>query len=313
MPKLKDAQLILASLGLPPAQQNEMSGLTLLALCRLQPHQTWAEARSESLTVSKGIMTFVREYYGREYAPNTRETFRRQVLHQFVQLGIANYNPDNPQLPTNSPNAHYAITPLALAAVQHYGTQDWEQITQSFRENRGITYSDRPANKNPEEIKITLPDGSIRELSPGEHNFLQVTFLEEFIPRFTQNALLLYIGDTADKSFYVARQKLTELGIIIDQHAKLPDIILYEPTRHWLYLVEAVTSHGPMTPKRIVELNQLLAHCDAGKIFVTAFLDFPTFRKYAREIAWETEVWVSEFPEHLIHFDGQRFLGPYKS
>ncbi|MBI1802540.1 MAG: restriction endonuclease, partial [Chloroflexi bacterium] len=118
MSKIEEAQTILRALGLPPAKQNEMSALILLALCGTRPGDSWYQARRQSLTVTKGIMAFVEKEYRRSYAPNTRETFRRQVLHQFVQARIADYNPDAPNLPTNSPRAHYAISPVALKAIK---------------------------------------------------------------------------------------------------------------------------------------------------------------------------------------------------
>ncbi len=101
------------------------------------------------------------------------------------------------------------------------------------------------------------------------------------------------------------------LGISVTEHDKLPDIILHDESRNWLFLIEVVTSHGPMTPKRVIELNEMLRNCSAGKVFVTAFPLFAEFRKYIKHIAWETEVWIAEAPEHLIHFNGDRFLGPH--
>ncbi len=161
-------------------------------------------------------------------------------------------------------------------------------------------------------IALTLADGSVLLLSPGEHNQLQSLVIEQFVPHFASGAVLLYLGDTADKDLFVATEQLASLGIVVTEHDKLPDIILYLPAQNWLYLIEVVTSHGPMTPKRMVELNEMLADSTAGKVFVTAFLSFADFRKHMRSIAWETEVWIAEAPEHLIHFNGDRFLGPRK-
>ena len=103
---------------------------------------------------------------------------------------------------------------------------------------------------------------------------------------------------------------LKNIGIPIDQHSKLPDVVIYDPKRNWLYLIEAVTSHGPVTPKRIVELEDLLKKCTAGKIYVSAFPDFAEFKRHTRNLAWETEVWIMEHPDHRIHFNGDKFIGP---
>jgi len=83
--KVRQAQEILSDLGMPKAQQNDISAFTLLALCNNRKNSKWKDASRQSMTVTKGIMNFIRDNYGKEYAPNTRETFRRQVLHQFVQ------------------------------------------------------------------------------------------------------------------------------------------------------------------------------------------------------------------------------------
>jgi hypothetical protein len=311
MPEIVEAQEILTALGMPPAQHNEMSALTLLALCGLKPEDRWSSAQRHSLTVTKGIMNFIRDAYGRAYAPNTRETFRRQVLHQFVQGRIADYNPDAPSLPTNSPRAHYAISEAALAAVRTYGSAEWDSAVERFKTTQGSLSTLYAASRQSVGVAVTLPDGSTLTLSPGEHNRLQAQVIQLFAPQFASGALLLYLGDTADKDLYIASQQLIELGILVTEHDKLPDIILYVPEKKWLYLIEVVTSHGPMTPKRIIELNEMLKGCSAGKIFVTAFPTFAEFRRHMRNIAWETEVWIAEVPEHLIHFNGDRFLGPH--
>jgi type II restriction enzyme len=310
MPEISDAQKILAALGMPFAQQNEMAALTLLALCNLRPNDSWQSAQRQSTTVSKGIMAFIRGEYGRAYAPNTRETFRRQVLHQFVQGAVADYNPDNPSLPTNSPKAHYAISKAALTVIHSYGTDEWNDAVENFKATVGnlmmLYQSSRQAGGN----ALTLPDGSTLTLSPGEHNRLQAQVIKAFAPQFASGSILLYLGDTADKDFYVATEELAKQGIPITEHDKLPDIILYSPSQNWLYLIEVVTSHGAMTSKRLIELNKMLRNCTAGKIFITAFPSFTEFRKHTPNIAWETEVWIAEAPEHLIHFNGDRFLVP---
>lgn len=127
MSKIKEAQAILKELGLPDAQQNEISGYTLLALCNVKEKDKWSSAYKKSLGISKGIMAYISEYYKKDYAPNTRETFRRQVLHQFVQAGIADYNPENSGLPVNSPRTHYALSVIALETIKTYKTKKWKQ------------------------------------------------------------------------------------------------------------------------------------------------------------------------------------------
>lgn len=270
MDKILEAQEILKAMGLPPAQYNEMAALTLLALCNITEKDNWTAATRESLGVTKGIMAFVNENYQKSYAPNTGETFRRQVLHQFVQARVADYNPDNPSLPVNSPPAHYALTPEALAVVKAYHTPQWEKTITQFIETVGELSKIYLKGRELIQIPVAVSDGLVLQLFAGKHNEVQAAIVEEFAPRFASSGKLLYLGDTAKKDLFVDTETLVALGIPIDQHSKLPDVVIYDERRNWLFLIEAVTSHGPVSPKRIVELEAFLADCNVGKVYVTA-------------------------------------------
>ncbi|TAL95249.1 MAG: restriction endonuclease [Paraburkholderia sp.] len=308
--RLSEARAMLAELGLPPQQQNKISGLTLLALCRVTLDSDWSQARRESLTIRKGIMDYVGEVLGNPYAENSREQFRRKVLHQFVQAGICLYNPDDATLATNSQKNHYAMSNEALVAIRRYGTKGWPAARDKFLAQAGSLAARYAAPREHEMVPVMLPDGRTLTLSPGKHNEVQAAIIEEFAPRFAPGSMVLYLGDTAHKALHIDSDAMVRLGIPLNQHDKMPDVMLYDPNRNWLFLVEAVTSHGPMSPKRLVELHKMLAACTAGPVFVSAFPDMSEFKKHAADIAWDTEVWLVEVPDHLMHFNGDRFLGP---
>lgn len=310
MSKIEEAQEILKALGLPPAQYNEMAALTFLAICNIKENDKWAEATRQSLGVTKGIMTFVNNNYGKSYAPNTRETFRRQVLHQFIQARIVDYNPDDPTLPVNSPKAHYTLTNEALEVVKTYKTRHWQQALNKFIDTVGKLSELYLKERELNQIPVVLPNGKTLKLSAGKHNEVQAAIVEQFAPRFANGGTLLYLGDTAKKGLFVDKKGLKKLGVPIDQHSKLPDVVIYDNKRKWLFLIEAVTSHGPVSPKRLLELEDFLKECKVGKIYVTAFPDMTEFKKHSNNIAWETEVWLMEVPDHMIHFNGDRFMGP---
>jgi type II restriction enzyme len=311
MLKIREAQQILKSLGLPKEQQNEMAALTLLALAGLKPRDSWPKTTNNSCTVTKDIMSFTSQYYKKEYAPNTRETFRRHVLHQFVQGHIINYNPDNPSLPTNSPKAHYALTEEALDVLKSWKTNTYKQKCKDFLTKYGALDEVYKKPRHYKQTPLHLSDGSVLQLSPGKHNQLQAAVLKEFGPRFAPGAVLVYFGDTAKKNLFYDSHLLSEMGIQIDDHSKLPDIILLDKKKKTLFLIEAVTSHGPMTPKRVVELESIFKKPSLGLIFISAFPDLHEYQKHVTKIAWETEVWIAEVPDHLIHYNGARFLGPH--
>lgn len=318
MSKLTEAQQILEALGLPKAQQNERSAYILLALCYLKETQPWVLAKKVNMAVVgnknnpkyEGIMRFIDEHYHKSYAENSRETFRRQTLHQFVQAGLVEHNPENPSLPTNSKDNHYRLTDAALRVIKAFKTKKWNSELKLFNKNIGPLKELYVKSRNMEMLPVVLAEGIELRFSPGKHNQVQIAIIKEFASRFAPGSKLLYVGDTANKDLYTDKVSLKALGISITEHSKLPDVILYDQQRQWLFLVEAVTSHGPVSPKRLIELENMLKECKAGKVYVSAFPDFKEFKKHSLDIAWDTEVWLMDFPEHMIHFNGDRFIGP---
>ncbi|MGB3135894.1 MAG: BsuBI/PstI family type II restriction endonuclease [Nodosilinea sp.] len=308
---LEAAKQIIVSLGLPRAQQNERSALCLLALLNLAPGKPWREAGAPLMGITP-IMDWAREHYGKDYAPNTRETIRRQTMHQFVDAGVALYNPDQLGRPVNSPKAIYQIEPAALALLRTFSTSAWHDALSNYLANRETLSARYAKEREQSRIPVQIASGKTVALSPGEHSELIKRVIEGFAPRFAPGSVLIYAGDTGKKWGYFDAVLLAELGVGVDAHGKMPDVVLYYPKRNWLLLVEAVTSHGPVDGKRHGELTRLFSSSEAGLVYVTAFPSRTAMTRYLATIAWETEVWVADAPSHLIHFDGERFLGPHQ-
>ncbi len=308
--RLDESLLILSQFGLPRAQQNERSALCLLALCGIDEGKPWSEATNPLLGI-RAMLDFARNVYERQYAENTRETFRRQTMHQLVSAQIALYNPDDPGRPVNSPKAVYQIAPAALELIKHFGEAAWPQLLAEFSSTYGSLETRYGRAREMVMIPIELEDGKRVLLSPGAHSELIKAIVDDFAPRFVPGSRLIYAGDTGEKWGYFDEAALAQLGIPMGSHGKMPDVMLHDVKRNWLILVESVTSHGPVDGKRYEELKHLFSSSKAGLVFVTAFPDKATMKRYLGEIAWETEVWVAEAPTHMIHFNGERFLGPY--
>lgn len=307
---IEAAHQIIISLGLPRAQQNERSALCLLALLNLTPDKAWAKAENPLMGITP-IMDWAREHYGKGYAPNTRETVRRQTMHQFVDAGLALYNPDKPDRPVNSPKAVYRIEPAALALLRTFSTPAWHDKLAAYLAERETLVARYAMEREQNRIPVEIAPGHQITLSPGEHSELIRAIIEDFAPRFAPGSVLVYTGDTGGKWGYFDAALLAGLGVKVGSHGKMPDVVLYYTAKNWLLLVESVTSHGPVDGKRHTELARLFAGSTAGLVYVTAFPNRAIMGRYLGDIAWETEVWVADAPSHLVHFNGERFLGPY--
>ncbi|MEI6278131.1 MAG: BsuBI/PstI family type II restriction endonuclease [Verrucomicrobiae bacterium] len=300
----------LTALQFGPKQRNETAAYTLLALLDLQPDVSWAESQAPLCGITP-IIDFIAAAYGVRYAPNTRETIRDDAVKFFVEEGLLLRNPDEPNRPTNSGKTVYQIEPTALALLRKVGTTAWTPALGHYLASRESLKHELARKRNLARVPVTLPDGSQVALSPGGQNPLIKAIIELFCPAFAPGGVVIYIGDTENKFVHLETAGLAALGVTLDSAAKIPDVIVHHTAKNWLLLIEAVTSAGPVDGKRRKELKDLFAGCNAGLVFVTAFENRRTMLSFGNHIAWESEVWIAEDPDHMIHFNGERFLGPY--
>lgn len=308
MGKLEEAKGILSAIGMPKQQTNDRSAYVLLALANLKEVDSWATSQKLEMRIVD-MMNIMSEEYGRTYKPNTRETIRKETIHQFVDGAVAEINTDSANRPTNSPNYCYCLTNEMLGLIKTYGTSNWQNALQRFISDKGTLIEKYSQQRNIARIPIVV-NGQTFNFSPGEHNALQKAIIEEFASRFARGAEVLYVGDSENKDLIKNREAFKSVGVNITDHDKLPDVVLYAPSKNWLYFIEAVTSVGPISIKRMQEIESMAAECTAGKIYITAFPDRKIYKKFIDQLAWETEIWIADNPDHLIHLNGDKFIGP---
>lgn len=309
MDKLEKVKELLNQIGMPQKQQGILCCLTLLAMGRIRKDSLWSDATNEWIRIHD-IMAFIAENYGVIYAENTRETFRKQALHPFRTAALIE---DNGKA-TNSPNYRYRLTKEFLEVVREVSDRD-DCVSESgialqiFLDRHESLSQIYASKKYMQKMPVRINHQEFT-FSPGKHNQLQKAIIEEFAPRFAPNSECLYVGDTIQKDLVKNVKKLSELGFEITLHDKMPDVVLYREDKNWIYFIESITSVGPMDPKRIVEIESMTKNVSSGKIYISAFLDFSTFKKFSDQLAWETEVWIADMPDHMIHLNGDKFLGP---
>lgn len=304
MDKLETIKKLLADVGMPERQQSDLCVLTMLGLANLKEKDAFSSATNEWIRIHD-IIQFINENYNVSYAENSRETFRKQAMHHFRNAALIE---DNGKA-TNSPNYRYRITDEFLQVIRSIGSVWAESRLQDFL-SRHERLIDLYASKKSMPMMPVRINNADFVFSPGSHNKLQKAILEGFAPRFAPNSECLYVGDTTNKDLVKNVDKLSQLGFEITLHDKMPDVVLYRADKDWLYFIEAVDSVGPMSPERIIDINRMTSKVKSGKIFVTAFLDFKKYKRFSEQLAWETEVWIAEMPDHMIHLNGDKFIGP---
>lgn len=301
---LEQASALLEAMKVHERQRNQMCCMVLLSLADLTVHSKWKNAQNNWKRIHE-LIAFIDENYNVKYAENSRETIRKQALHHFRNAAFIEDN----GMATNSPNYRYRLTDEMLDLIRSYGTRRWAANKTAFFElHQGLIDlydKKRKFSKTPVVI-----NGASYSFSPGKHNELQKAIIEEFAPRFAPGSECLYVGDTTEKDLIFDENRLSKLGVDMTIHDKLPDVVLYSSQKRWLYFVEAVASVGPISPARVRQLQNMTDGCKVGRIYVTAFLDLRTYKKFADKLAWDTEVWIADMPDHMIHLNGDRFLGP---
>lgn len=309
--KVEEAIDILKKFGMPKAQQNERTAYCLLALLNITPEKDWANAETPLVGITP-MMTFAESYYSKHYAPNSREAFRRLSIHQLFQAAMILYNPDEPDRAINSQNTVYQISPEALKVIKAYKTKEFDVLLEDFIKKQSTLLVQYSHEREMKMVSVKIADAHSVQISPGKHSELIKEIIEQMAPRFLPNSTLVYIGDTGKKWGYYDQDLAGNLLFNVKQHGKMPDVVLYVKDKKWLVLIESVTSHGPVDSKRFIELNSLFSNVNLDKVYISAFPDKKTFAKYVKDIAWETEAWIADNPTHMIHFNGDKFLGPYK-
>lgn len=306
MSKIEEARALLKELNVLSKQQADLCCYVLLAMADIKEDDSWSKATNEWIRIHD-VLTFTKDNYNVAYAENSRETFRKQAMHHFRNAAFIE---DNGKA-TNSPNYCYRLTEEMLDLIKSYGTDTWADKKEKFLTSHESLISMYESKRSMLKMSVNI-NGNSFTFSLGKHNELQKAIIEEFAPRFAPNSECLYVGDTIEKDLVKIVDKLRELGFEIALHDKMPDVVLYRADKNWIYFVESVTSVGPMDPKRIKEIEEMTANVTAGKIYVTAFLDFKTLKHFSESLAWETEVWIADMPDHMIHLNGDKFLGPRK-
>ena len=310
--KISEALTALRLLGMPKHQLNHRTAITLLALLDLTPEIDWSEAKNPMLTI-RGILDFSREHYETNYAENTRESVRKYSVKQLVSSGILLHNPDDPTRAVNSSKNCYMVESKALELFKTFGSKHWDKQLKSYLAIQGSLVKKYAMERKINKVPLQIKEGNIISLSAGAHSNLIKEIIEVFAQYFVPGGELIYVGDTGSKWGFYNEELLKSLHVNVDEHGKMPDVIIYHREKNWLILAEAVTSSGPIDNIRYIELIELFLDSTADLVFVTAFPDRgELFRKFLDVVSWETEVWCASDPTHLIHFNGIKFLGPYK-
>jgi len=258
---------------------------------------------------SRDILMYSNKHFGENISRDSYDDIRRKDLQDLILGEVVLRTNEN--LARNDSTRVYAINPAITASLRSVGEAGWQDRVQEAASRITTAIEKLDTTRQIQQIPVTLPGGFELNLSPGEHNELQKAIIEELLPRYGYGAEVLYVGDTADKFLVLDRAKLNALNFFELCHGELPDIVAYSKSKNWLYLIEAVHSSGPISENRLLELKRLTKDCTADIVYITAFLDRAKFRSWAKDIAWETEVWIAETPDHLVHFNGEKFLGPH--
>lgn len=303
---------ILKSVGISmdyTTRRLERMAMACLAVGQVKTN--FAEVKSavdNCFSTTREIISFENKYYGENISSGSYDDIRRKDLILLVEANIIINSSAFERQATNNPTRGYALDPSFANLIKHYGSQHWNDMLNTYKTNIKLLNEHFKRERDLKKIPVTLPSGLNLLLSTGEHNILQKNIIENFLSRFGMGAEVLYVGDTSDKYLYMNTELLTQIKFFPISHDELPDIVAYAKDKNLLFLIEAVYSSGPMSEIRVSRLKKQLQNCVATSIFVTAFLDKKTFRRWASDIAWETEVWIADTPEHMIHFNGHKFL-----
>ncbi|MEI8340548.1 MAG: BsuBI/PstI family type II restriction endonuclease [Verrucomicrobiota bacterium] len=315
-----EALFILSKLGIPldavSRRGLEKMAMAFLAVCDVKRSADWSKARireGKNAIKSREIITYINSHFEEKISSGSYDDIRRKDLKLPVVAGIIVASANKLDAARNDPQRGYSLSQEFVEIIRSFTRDAWTEEIEEFMAEKPTLSERLKAVRQIEHVPIKLPSGQTLQFSPGEHNQLQKALIEEFLPRYGSGAEVLYVGDSTNKYLVRDVARLKALKFFALEHGELPDIVAYSKKKNWLFLIEAVHTSGPISPVRLLELKRLTSECNADIVYITAFLNRETFRKYAPDIAWETEVWIADSPDHMVHFNGDKFLGPYKN
>jgi DNA (cytosine-5)-methyltransferase 1 len=298
---------------LPNPRSAERVALALMSLCGIEPKGKWRDVPDVSSwsRSTRGMIEWQNETYGEDRSPGSYDDVRRKDLLWMSLAGIA---VNTGQGSKNVPTRKFGLSPEAAQVIRTFGTKTWSSTVKAYREAQTplVELLENPRRMAALEVTFGAEGESVSlNFGPGEHNHLIKECIEEFLPRWGYGAEVLYVGDADDRHLFKNEERLLELGVFDLATDELPDIVAYSHEKDWIYIVEAVHSSGPVSREKHLRYKRLFEQCPSGVVYVTAFASRDKFRRFAADIAWETEVWIAAEPTHLIHYNGDRFLGPH--
>lgn len=308
MGKLLDACQILMDVDFAKSvSEKSMAARFILAAARVTEGMSWSQATNRGIQIHEGLV-FLNDHYHTNLKENTRESLRKNGPKKLATVGLARDNvPDG--IATNSKHYRWFLSDDFFELICHFDDETYTERLSQFTATHLSRMSLQADKRNKAMIPVKYFNFEF-ELTPGKHNQLHKEIIEQFAPRFAGGSRLLYVGDTAEKDLKFEELALKNLGFSMTMHDVIPDIVLFDEKRNWLFLIEAVSSVGPMSVDRVSRIKSEYTGT-AGLVFVTAFQEWSVYKKFIGNIAWETEIWIADFPDHMIHMNGDRFMGPH--
>lgn len=285
-----------------------------LAVGKIKKDFSEACSFEDGFTRTRDIIAFENEYLGEDISSGSYDDIRRQDLKLLVEAGIIVNSSSTEEQATNNPSCGYGLSTSFANLLHSFGSSRWEILLNEFRKETKSLKEELERRRDLQKVPVTLPNGKTIVLSYGEHNNLQKAIIEVFLPLFGFGAEVLYVGDTKDKFLHLEKAELEKIKFFTLEHEELPDVVAYSREKNLLYLIEAYHSTGEWDEIRVRKVKRKLEEsgCTANIIFFTAFENKNIFKQKAKDIAWETEVWIADSPEHLVHFNGYKFLELHK-
>lgn len=305
---------ILALIGIPMTASHrnlERMAKACLAVGGIKrDFQETVSAKNNIFLRTRDIINFENQNYGENISSGSYDDIRRKDLKLLVEAGVVVSSASSTAQAVNNPSRGYALSDQFADLLHSYGTSQWDSKLKAYLTTQVSLQKELKRLRDLKKVPVTLPNGKKLQLSYGEHNSLQKAIIEDFLPRFGFGATVLYIGDTENKFLHIEKTILDEIHFFNLEHEELPDIIAFSKEKNLLYLIEAYHSTGEWNELRLKRVREKLKEsgCTATPLYFTAFESKTAFRSKAKDIAWETEVWIADSPDHLVHFNGYRFL-----
>jgi len=201
-------------------------------------------------------------------------------------------------LKAKSPNSCYR---LANSFVDILREDNWQSILDQWIQGDAV--------RRRHELQAVAA-AEAKKMADNSHTQLIQASINHYVPAFLPGYEVLYVDDgDGDRITEEQKEILAKAGLALELGDAMPDVLLWNPEKSFLWVIEAVTSDGEVDSHKVAQMTNFSNRHNIQSIGFTT--TYPTWKKFAERqkqtkanLAINSHVWILESGSTQLTVEG---------